>query len=420
LGHSVNPINELHLTVGDKVPDLQFTMVNYPLRTVKLSEFYGKLVLLDFWGTWCLSCISRFPKLDSLQNKFKDQFQIILVNTVNTGDTEKKILEFINKWSKNGKKFPFGSAVNDSITPQLFPHNTLPHYVWIGSNGTVKAITSFEEATADNIKKLLSTEAIKLPVKRDFEQKTLLQLPDDITSNDISHYSLFIKGKLPGLSAVNTPRYDSTDKICGRAMRNTPILTMYKEAINGIDKEIGFNKKKLVLEVDDSSKLFLNKEKTSRETWEKNNLYTYDLILPQSDSKEVCSYILNDLNRYSEYFGRIEKRKIKCVALTRINKVDKLKTKNAKSEDRLYNDLQKKYISNLPMSRLVLALDRLTAINLLVVDETNYTENIDIELSVDLTDVNAIKKALRKYDLDLIEKEKEVNMFVLSDKVKKD
>jgi thiol-disulfide isomerase/thioredoxin len=39
----------------------------------ELIYFNGKLMILDFWATWCGACISKFPKLDSLQKKYADK-----------------------------------------------------------------------------------------------------------------------------------------------------------------------------------------------------------------------------------------------------------------------------------------------------------------------------------------------------------
>ncbi|MGZ4100208.1 MAG: TlpA family protein disulfide reductase, partial [Bacteroidia bacterium] len=53
---------ERPLKVGDKVPDITFSnVVNYKSATLKLSEFKGQVIMLDFWATWCSSCLAAFP-----------------------------------------------------------------------------------------------------------------------------------------------------------------------------------------------------------------------------------------------------------------------------------------------------------------------------------------------------------------------
>jgi cytochrome oxidase Cu insertion factor (SCO1/SenC/PrrC family) len=57
------------LSIGDKVPDIQFeNILNYKSKKAKLSDFKGKLVILDMWSTSCTFCIAAFPKMEELQN----------------------------------------------------------------------------------------------------------------------------------------------------------------------------------------------------------------------------------------------------------------------------------------------------------------------------------------------------------------
>ena len=58
------------LKVGDYLPDMQLQMENYHSPTAKLSDFKGKLLILDFWGTWCTPCVAALPELERLQNEW--------------------------------------------------------------------------------------------------------------------------------------------------------------------------------------------------------------------------------------------------------------------------------------------------------------------------------------------------------------
>ncbi len=69
---------------GQKAPD--FTAETYQGKPFKLSDLQGKIVLLDFWGSWCGPCLQENPKLVELNNKYKtstfknaDQFVIVSI-----------------------------------------------------------------------------------------------------------------------------------------------------------------------------------------------------------------------------------------------------------------------------------------------------------------------------------------------------
>ena len=124
--------------------------------------------------------------------------------------------------------------------------------------------------------------------------------------------------------------------------------------------------------------------------------------------------MLDDLNKYSGFYGRVEKRKVKCFVLVRTNSIDKIKTKGAKFDDKLSYDT-KQYMKNGPMSRLVLRLNKIENIKMPVIDGTGYKGNIDIELPGDFNNINELRKKLKQYNLDLIESERSIDMFVLTE-----
>lgn len=60
---------------------------------VKVSDFKGKVVLVDFWETWCGPCLQVFPAMDSLQNEYPDDFVVLAAN-LNDSDTPEDVQQF--------------------------------------------------------------------------------------------------------------------------------------------------------------------------------------------------------------------------------------------------------------------------------------------------------------------------------------
>lgn len=55
---------------------------------VSVSDFEGKVVLFDFWETWCGPCLQVFPAIDSLQNEYPEDFVVVTVNLINSDSPE--------------------------------------------------------------------------------------------------------------------------------------------------------------------------------------------------------------------------------------------------------------------------------------------------------------------------------------------
>jgi thiol-disulfide isomerase/thioredoxin len=87
------------LGAGDLAPD--FAMQDVTGREVKLSDFKDKIVILDFWATWCGPCIASFPHTQKLAAKYKDQGVVVVAS--GTSDTIAKFKEWI---PKNQPKYP--------------------------------------------------------------------------------------------------------------------------------------------------------------------------------------------------------------------------------------------------------------------------------------------------------------------------
>ncbi|MEO8404404.1 MAG: TlpA disulfide reductase family protein [Chitinophagaceae bacterium] len=156
------------LRVGDKVPDFKFSLVNDQSEFGTLYEFKGKFIILDFWATWCSACISHFPKMQLFQKLNNTTLKILLVNTMETQDTESKISEFFKKKNRpQGTGIFLPSLIYDTIANRLFPHKTIPHYVWIDSNMIITAITSSVDVTEENIEKFITGELRELSIKED-------------------------------------------------------------------------------------------------------------------------------------------------------------------------------------------------------------------------------------------------------------
>ena len=91
-----------HPLVGQPAPDFTVTSVNGQ-GSVTLSKMQGKVVIVDFWATWCEPCKKSFPKLQELNVKYKASGLEIV--GISEDDHKKGISDFGTTY---GAKFPLG------------------------------------------------------------------------------------------------------------------------------------------------------------------------------------------------------------------------------------------------------------------------------------------------------------------------
>lgn len=160
------------LKIGDNIPEelwnLPMQVVNHPesKETITLSEYKGKLIILDFWATWCGTCVKGFPLVDSIQNQLGDHVQFVLNNPKRTFDDKEKVINAIKLAKDTYKiKFDIPSTYLDTTFIGRFELFSYPHIIWIGKNKKVIAITGKRDLTFENVSKYIKQGYINLPVK---------------------------------------------------------------------------------------------------------------------------------------------------------------------------------------------------------------------------------------------------------------
>jgi len=82
--------------VSSAKPAPAFTLQDLDGRQVSLSDFKGKVVLLDFWGTWCPPCLKAIPHMEALHKKYKDQGLVVI--GLNHEPDQAKVKQFAQDW----------------------------------------------------------------------------------------------------------------------------------------------------------------------------------------------------------------------------------------------------------------------------------------------------------------------------------
>src|SRR5258708_5125152 len=141
----------LYYHIGDRLQDYVYTISNFPDKTVRLSGLKKKLIILDMWNIHCKGCIEAMPRMQKLEEEFKDQVQIILV----TKDSKQQV-EMLKKWARNVRETKLPSITGESVLGSLFQYFYVPKQVWIDESGVVRYITNKEIATEKYIRDFLA------------------------------------------------------------------------------------------------------------------------------------------------------------------------------------------------------------------------------------------------------------------------
>lgn len=92
-----------------------------------------KIILIDFWASWCVPCIAEFPYLDKIRKKYGNEISIISISI----DEDKK------KWSRACKKLKLIEKsyliLNNPVNKlaKTLKLNSIPRYVLINTNGQI-------------------------------------------------------------------------------------------------------------------------------------------------------------------------------------------------------------------------------------------------------------------------------------------
>jgi thiol-disulfide isomerase/thioredoxin len=155
----------LKLAPGEPAPN--FTLPNAEGNVVHLSDFKGKIVYLDFWGTWCYPCIQEIPDALKLQEKYKDKpvaflYVAMEYDEENIANWRQFILGKNERFGQflNNKPFPGIHLVAEKqfLNPDIKPYklNFAPTYVLIDQNGNlVSARAERANDISEEIDKLL-------------------------------------------------------------------------------------------------------------------------------------------------------------------------------------------------------------------------------------------------------------------------
>ena len=412
--------NNKILRIGDTLPAITVTVLSGDnVSKVPLASFYkDKPVILDFWATWCGSCVRTMAEADLLIKKSGNAFGLVPISY----EDRKTVGAFVKK-NKVMQKLPFSYVAEDTVLMgRMINFRELPHEVWVGKDGVIKAITYAEELTTENTEAFVKNEVLYLPEKNDKIDYDYSK-PFEVSTKDILYRSI-LTGYRPGLySTINdfTSELDHSVQVNRLFASNVSMIHLLYTAFSQNRGLLDHSRIEMV--VNDSIALDPFKFLKSPTRKQKlAHLYCYELLLPEKMSEEhFFSKMLEELNQVLPYEGHVEKRKKLCWVLINCDPKKNPTTKGEASKIKW----ELGYIKRMTNQHMNLLTEYLNwNMKRPVFDESGFTNAFDMEFKFEGKFQNErvelitekVQESLKRYGFELVQEERLTEVLVIREK----
>lgn len=410
---------------GDIVPDIFIeNMQNYKSEKLRLRDYKGQWVLIDFWGAGCVGCVGGFPMLDSMQRKYEGKLKIILVSK----NRQEQLDKFVQSIRRKVMLPDVPRASADKVLKKLFPYLAVPYHVWIDPEGRFYAGTSSENLTPENIDLLFKGKrpyfkpSVYVPYS-EYTASSILEVAIGVQPNVRAEYSYFT-GYVPKGSELGyeSSKVDSTNQTFRRSFSNLSLLSFAQKIVpsKGNTKNGSLASRRVFYEIVDNESLIQPTDDGLIEDWKAKNLYSYEIqvSLDRVDSLEgrIRQDILGYLKSYANITVYEEKRKIRIVKIRLSDKGERIRSDTTSLEYRLFPRIQ-----NTDFDFRFLRPIRNYYAYQNIYFEKDFDDldfPVDINVGENWQNLDSLKAILAPQGIDLIEEEVEDMVLVISDRKK--
>jgi len=157
-GHSFAVADKDGPKLGDIPPALTLskTLQGPPEQEITWDKLKGKVVVLEFWATWCTPCVKAIPHVNELAEQFKDKPVVFLSVTAENEDIVRPFL-------KQHPILTWVSLDDYEVLNKAFHVQGIPHAVIVSADGRIAAITHPAALQAKHLEEVLAGKKCSLP-----------------------------------------------------------------------------------------------------------------------------------------------------------------------------------------------------------------------------------------------------------------
>jgi cytochrome c biogenesis protein CcmG/thiol:disulfide interchange protein DsbE len=134
--------------VGETAPDFELTA--FSGERFRLNELSGKVVVVNFWASWCIPCEDEAGYLESAWQTYRSRGDVVFLG-VDYADTESQALAFLEEF---GVTYPNGADLGTRIS-QAYRITGVPETYIIGPDGKLAAFKLFPFTSAAEIRAMI-------------------------------------------------------------------------------------------------------------------------------------------------------------------------------------------------------------------------------------------------------------------------
>jgi thiol-disulfide isomerase/thioredoxin len=123
-------------------------------KTFDIAEYRGKVVLVDFWATWCPPCRAELPRIRALKERYADQgFRVV---GVSLDDSREDLAGYVSRHHLDWPQVFYGGQANPLV--QKYQVHGIPFTLLVNRDGTIAAARLFGDQVDEAVARLVTAD----------------------------------------------------------------------------------------------------------------------------------------------------------------------------------------------------------------------------------------------------------------------